>query len=76
MIEISKETCITISDILSTLEFNNMLRKNKEGQYEIIINNEYYQEPKLYAKNELLIWVPYFINSREQDLNSSQESKV
>ncbi|KAG1382431.1 hypothetical protein G6F61_002267 [Rhizopus arrhizus] len=72
--EISKETCITISDILSTLEFNNMLRKNKEGQYEIIINNEYYQEPKLYAKNELLIWVPYFINSREQDLNSSQET--
>lgn len=64
-IEISNNTGMTLADIRATLQFNNMLRKTEEGGYEII--NDYEEDvkkPALYAKNELLTWVPYMVATK------------
>ncbi|CAO0802972.1 unnamed protein product [Mucor circinelloides] len=63
--EISNNTGMTLADIRATLQFNNMLRKTEEGGYEII--NDYEEDvkkPALYAKNELLTWVPYMVATK------------
>ncbi|ORE17950.1 hypothetical protein BCV71DRAFT_264308 [Rhizopus microsporus] len=62
--DISKETCITVNDIIATLEYNRMLRKNKQGQYEIIMNEKNDQPIRNYVKSELLIWVPYLVTKQ------------
>jgi hypothetical protein len=58
---------MTLTDIISTLEFNQMLRK-QDGGYEIVLTEDY-QEPanRLYAKAERLTWVPYMVATKEGD---------
>lgn len=57
---------MTIDDIVSTLEFNKMLRKRVDGEgYEIIMEQEEEEhQHRLYAKSELLTWVPYMVAAK------------
>lgn len=58
-IEISNNTGMTVADIVATLQFNGMLKKTQEG-YELVNEGEQgSRKPGLYAKSELLTWVPY-----------------
>jgi hypothetical protein len=70
---------MTLTDIISTLEFNQMLKK-QGGGYQIVMNQDY-QEPahRLYAKAELLTWVPYMVATKEGDagiLNIPRETNT
>ncbi|KAF1805983.1 males absent on the first-like protein [Mucor lusitanicus] len=57
--EISNNTGMTVADIVATLQFNGMLKKTQEG-YELVNEGEQgSRKPGLYAKSELLTWVPY-----------------
>ncbi|CAO3640055.1 unnamed protein product [Mucor hiemalis] len=76
--DISRKTCMTYNDIISTLEFNNILvqKEGSKGQYEILIKEEEQElninnthiknkrNPRLYAKSELLTWVPYMVATK------------
>lgn len=77
IIDISRKTCMTYNDIISTLEFNNILvqKEGSKGQYEILIKEEQElninnthiknkRNPRLYAKSELLTWVPYMVATK------------
>jgi hypothetical protein len=58
---------MTFTDIISTLEFNHMLIK-KDQTFEIIMSStEEKQRERLYAKPELLTWVPYMVTTKEGD---------
>ncbi|KAI8391117.1 acyl-CoA N-acyltransferase [Radiomyces spectabilis] len=61
--ELSRRTCMTVDDVISTLELNNMLQRQASGQYEIIMDDETGHgnggNQHLVAKPELLTWVPY-----------------
>lgn len=70
---------MTLTDIISTLEFNQMLKK-QDGGYQITLNEDY-QEPahRLYAKAERLTWVPYMVATKEGDagiLNIPRETNT
>lgn len=56
---------MTIADIISTLEFNKMLKKTEDG-YEITMLEEEDTTSidRLYAKSDLLTWVPYMVASK------------
>ncbi|KAI8983628.1 acyl-CoA N-acyltransferase [Pilobolus umbonatus] len=62
--EISNDTCISCEDILSTLEYNNMLICKDNNTYQIVVNSDHNQSNSLQlkAKNELLTWVPYLVS--------------
>ncbi|KAK4513097.1 uncharacterized protein ATC70_000135 [Mucor velutinosus] len=63
--EISNNTGMTLADIIATLQLNEMLKKKEQGEYEIV--NDYDEDskkPALYAKNELLTWVPYMVAAK------------
>lgn len=76
--DISRSTCMTYNDIISTLEFNKMLvpKEGCKGQYEIVIKEEEQElnnnnihiknkrNPRLYAKSKLLTWVPYMVATK------------
>lgn len=66
-----------MNDIIATLEYNRMLRKNKQGQYEIIMNEKNDQPIRNYVKSELLIWVPYLVTKQggADTLKKPRESK-
>jgi hypothetical protein len=68
MIEISKSTCMTYTDIISTLEFNHILIKNQKGHSEIVINDKEEEtaekKERFHAKPEKLTWVPYMIATK------------
>lgn len=55
---------MTYNDIISTLEFNNMIVQ-KGDEFEIIINSEQdIKSKRLCAKPELLTWVPYMVATK------------
>ncbi|KAI9252792.1 acyl-CoA N-acyltransferase [Helicostylum pulchrum] len=62
--ELSKTTCITINDIVTTLEYNQLLKQKEEGQYDIIIGQDNIKTSRLYAKGERLTWVPYMVAAK------------
>lgn len=67
--DLSKKTGMTTHDVISTLESNNMLVE-KDGGYEIVIGPDDYsnsvniKNKRLYAKGELLTWVPYMVATK------------
>jgi hypothetical protein len=65
ILDLSKNTCMTLADIVATLQFNDMLRRKERGGYEIVYDHqESLKEPILYAKSELLTWVPYMVAAK------------
>lgn len=79
LLELSKLTCISINDITSTLDFNGLLKQNENQEYQIIIEKDHIttttttssssssgssNKKKLYAKGELLTWVPYMVAAK------------
>ncbi|KAI8329831.1 acyl-CoA N-acyltransferase [Chlamydoabsidia padenii] len=58
--EISRETSMTLDDIINTLEEQDMLKRDEDGQFELLTTgNESGNSIKLRAKQDLLTWVPY-----------------
>ena len=59
---------MTFTDIISTLESNHMINPLKNGQYEIMIQEQdavtNKENPRLCAKPELLTWVPYMVATK------------
>lgn len=65
ILDVSKNTCMTLVDIVATLQFNNMLRRKERGGYEIVYDyQEPLKKPILYAKSEFLTWVPYMVATK------------
>ncbi|KAG0180762.1 hypothetical protein DFQ29_010203 [Apophysomyces sp. BC1021] len=67
--ELSRRTCITIDDVISTLDLNGMLIQNPDtGAYIIMVKvdtEDQAPKPKrLVAKSEFLTWVPYMVAAK------------
>ncbi|KAI7900889.1 acyl-CoA N-acyltransferase [Cokeromyces recurvatus] len=64
--ELSKNTSITIKDIISTLKGQNMLQKLKNGKHEIIFNKSLstatHHSNTILLEPEKLIWTPFLIS--------------
>ncbi|KAI8079049.1 acyl-CoA N-acyltransferase [Gilbertella persicaria] len=56
---LSKLTCMTLDDIVSTLELNGLLKKSN-GEYQIMVP-DLPDKPRLIANSEKLTWVPYMV---------------